>query len=53
MGMATRSYVNKSPTRTAVENLLLAVVTTPATAKEPSLTMLKTRQLETMSYKTC
>jgi hypothetical protein len=57
MGMATpfvcyRSYANKSPPRTSVEILLLAVVTTPAMAKAPSLTMLKTRQLETTCCKT-
>ena len=44
-----RSCANKSPPRIAVENLLLAVATTCATATSPRLTMLKTRRLETSS----
>jgi hypothetical protein len=47
-----RSYANKSPPRTAVENLLLDMAKTLATAKAPSLPMLKTRQLETTSCTT-
>ena len=42
-----RSHANKSLPRTAVENHLLAVANTCATATAPRLKMLKTRQLET------
>ena len=42
-----RSCANKSPPRIAVENLLLAVANTCATATAPRLKMLKTRHLET------
>ena len=47
-----RSHANKSPPRIAVENLLLAVANTCATATSPRLKMLKTRRLETTSSKT-
>ena len=46
-----RSHANKSPPRTAVHNLLLAVAKPCATANAPRL-QLKTRPLETTCFKT-
>ena len=46
-----RSHANKSPPRTAVHDLLLAVAKPCATANAPRL-QVKTRPLETTCFKT-